>query len=138
VHRDARFGREPANAKDLHLQLSAADDLDEIPAWRQNGRGSGTPEGRAVNYPDGQLKGRSLPLRIDKIQTVQLGTIVDNKRLSAVLAMVKARQADYAPKRRRVHVARQRPSNNIDAPGCHRMGGVTRCPGSGGHLTASG
>ena len=59
-----------------------------------------------------QLNGRSLPFQMfDKIQTVQPGTIVGNKRLWAVLAMVKARQAEYAPKRQRGHVARQRPPN---------------------------
>ena len=37
---NARFGREPANAKDLHRKLCAADNLDEILAWRvwRNGR----------------------------------------------------------------------------------------------------
>jgi Winged helix-turn helix len=30
-----RFGRAPANAKDLHRPLPAADDLDEILAWRE-------------------------------------------------------------------------------------------------------
>lgn len=33
---NARFGREPANAKDLHRPLTAADDLDEILAWREH------------------------------------------------------------------------------------------------------
>jgi hypothetical protein len=84
-----------------------------------------------VNYPDGrfavQFNGRSLPFRMfDKIQTVQPGTIVDNKRLSAVLAMVKARQAEYAPKRQRGHVARQRPPNNLDAPGLPSKGRASR------------
>ena len=87
-----------------------------------------------VNYPDGrfavQFNGRSLPFRtFDKIQTVQPGAIVDNKRLSAVLAMVKARQAEYEPKRQRGHVARQRPPNNLDAPG--RLRSLSRrlfCP----------
>ena len=32
---NARFGREPANAKDLHRKLTAVDDLDEILAWRE-------------------------------------------------------------------------------------------------------
>jgi hypothetical protein len=32
---NARFGREPANPKDLHRKLIAADDLDEILAWRE-------------------------------------------------------------------------------------------------------
>ena len=30
-----RFGRDPANAKDLHRPLAPADDLDEILAWRE-------------------------------------------------------------------------------------------------------
>ena len=30
-----RFGRAPANAKDLHRALTQADDLEEIPAWRE-------------------------------------------------------------------------------------------------------
>jgi hypothetical protein len=32
---NARFGREPLNAKDLHRPLTPADDLDEILAWRE-------------------------------------------------------------------------------------------------------
>ena len=92
-----------------------------------------------VNYPDGrfavQFNGRPLPFRtFDKIQTVQPGAIVDNKRLSAVLAMVKARQAEYEPKRQRGHVARQRPPNNLDAPGLPSKGRASRVA----HLTASG
>jgi hypothetical protein len=44
-----------------------------------------------VNYPDGrfavQFNGTALGFKVfDKIQTVQPGAIVDNKRLSAVLA----------------------------------------------------
>ena len=63
-----------------------------------------------VNYPDGrfavQFRGTSLPFRMfDKVQTVQPGAIVDNKRLSSVLAMVQARQAEYPPNSRRGHVA---------------------------------
>jgi Winged helix-turn helix len=151
---NARFGREPANAKDLHRKLAVADDLDEILAWREErtvtqnltlhydrmmlilepiplARGLVRRKVEVVNYPDGrfavQFNGRSLPFRMfDKIQTVQPGTIVDNKRLSAVLAMVKARQAEYAPKRQRGHVARQRPPNNLDAPGLPSKGRASR------------
>ena len=48
-----------------------------------------------VNYPDGrfavQFNGATLGFKVfDKIQTVQPGAIVDNKRLSAVLEQVKA------------------------------------------------
>lgn len=32
---NARFGRPPTNAKDLHRPLIAADDLSEILAWRE-------------------------------------------------------------------------------------------------------
>ena len=151
---NARFGREPANAKDLHRKLTAADDLDEILAWREQrtvtqnltlhydrmmlileptplARGLVRRKVEVVNYPDGrfavQFNGRSLPFRMfDKIQTVQPGAIVDNKRLSAVLAMVKARQAEYEPKRQRGHVARQRPPNNLDAPGLPSKGRASR------------
>ena len=53
-----------------------------------------------VNYPDGrfavQFNGAPLGFKMfDKIQTVQPGAIVDNKRLSAVLEQVKAQQATY-------------------------------------------
>ena len=32
---NTRFGRDPANAKDLHRPLTQTDDLDEILAWRE-------------------------------------------------------------------------------------------------------
>jgi hypothetical protein len=145
---NARFGREPTNTKDLHRKLSAADNLSEILAWREERTITHnltlhydrmmlilepTPRARSlarkkvevVNYPDGrfavQSDGVSLPFRtFDKVQTIQPGTIVDNKRLSAVLTMVQARQAAYAPNRQRGHVARQRPPNNLEAPGVAR------------------
>src|SRR5271166_6441774 len=114
---NARFGREPANAKDLHRPLLAADDLDEILAWREErtvthnltlhydrmmllldptplARGLVRKKVEVVNYPDGrfavQFNGTALGFKLfDKIQTVQPGAIVDNKRLSAVLEQVK-------------------------------------------------
>ena len=95
-----------------------------------------------VNYPDGrfavQCNGTSLAFRVfDKIRTVQPGDIVDSKRLSTVLAVVKARQADYGPNRQRGHVARQRPPNNLEAPGATVEGASLRHdPGHGGALTA--
>ena len=151
---NARFGREPANAKDLHRKLSTADNLDEILAWREErtvtqnltlhydrmllileptcfARGLMRKKVDVVNYPDGrfavQFNGTSLAFRrFDKIQTVQPGVIVDNKRLSAVLAMVKARQAEYAASHQRGHVARQRPPNNLEAPGLPSKGRASR------------
>ena len=67
-----------------------------------------------VNYPDGrfavQFEGTTFGFTLfDKIQTVQPGAIVDNKRLSAVLAQVKAQQAAYPARQQRGHSARQRP-----------------------------
>jgi hypothetical protein len=151
---NARFGREPANTKDLHRKLSAADNLDEILAWREErtvtqnltlhydrmmlileptprARGLVRKKVEVVNYPDGrfavQFDGTSLPFRVfDKVQTVQPGAVVDNKRLSAVLAMVKARQAEYAPSRRRGPAARPRPPNNLETPGLPSKGRVSR------------
>jgi hypothetical protein len=74
-----------------------------------------------VNYPDGrfaiQFDGATLGFKVfDKIQTVQPGAIVDNKRLSAVLEQVKAQQAAYPARQERGHIARQRPPNNLEAP----------------------
>jgi hypothetical protein len=142
---NARFGREPVNAKDLHRPLTAAEDLDEILAWREErtvtlnltlqydqmlllldptpfARGLVRKKVEVVNYPDGrfavQFAGTPLPFRVfDKIQTVQPGTIVDNKRLGAALALVKEQQDGYAPHRRRYDPARARPPNNLEAPG---------------------
>ncbi len=142
---NARFGREPVNAKDLHRPLTATDDLDEILAWREErtvtrnltlqydqmmllldptpfARGLMRKKVEVVNYPDGrfavQFEATPLPFRIfDKIQTVQPGTIVDHKRLGAALALVKEQQASYAPQRRRYDPVRGRPPNNLEAPG---------------------
>jgi hypothetical protein len=72
-----------------------------------------------VNYPDGrfavQFNGATLGFKLfDKIQTMQPGAIVDNKRLSAVFEQVKAQQAAYPARQQRGHVARQRPPNNLE------------------------
>jgi hypothetical protein len=142
---NARFGRDPMNAKNLHRPLTVADDLDEILAWREErtvtlnltlqydqmmllleptpfARGLVRKKVEVVNYPDGrfavQFEGASLPFRVfDKIQTAAPGTIVENKRPGAALALVKQQQAVYAPKRRRHDPARGRPPNNLEAPG---------------------
>jgi hypothetical protein len=149
-----RFGRIPANAKDLHRPLTETDDLDEILAWREARTVTRnltlhydrmmlllepSPTALAmirkkvdvVNYPDGrfavQFEGVSLPFRVfDKIQTVQSGAIVENKRLGAALAMVKEQQDKYLPHRRRHHPARQRPPNNLEAPGMPTKGRPSR------------
>ena len=153
---NGRFGRQPANAKDLHRPLTAADDLDEILAWREErtvtqnltlhydrmmllldptplARGLVRKKVAVVNYPDGrfavQFEGTTLGFKVfDKIQTVQPGAIVDNKRLSAVLEQVKAQQAAYPARQQRGHIARQRPPNNLEAPGLPSKGGHHAAP----------
>jgi hypothetical protein len=157
---NARFGRQPANAKDVHRPLTAADNLDEILAWREPrtvtlnltlqydqmmlmleptpfARGLVRKKVEVVNYPDGrfavQFDGTSLPFRVfDKIRTVEPGTIVENKRLGAALALVQQQQATYAPDRRRYDPARGRPPNNLEAPGLRTKnrlrGGQTTAP----------
>jgi hypothetical protein len=151
---NTRFGRDPANAKDLHRPLAQADDLDEILAWREErtvtrnltlhydrmmllldptslARGLVRKKVEVVNYPDGrfavQFNGATLGFKVfDKIQTVQPGAIVDNKRLSAVLEQVKAQQAAYPARQQRGHIARQRPPNNLEAPGLPSKGRAPR------------
>ena len=54
------------------------------------------------------------------------GAIVDNKRLSAVLEQVKAQQAAYPARQQRGHTARQRPPNNLEAPGLPSKGRAPR------------
>jgi hypothetical protein len=159
---NARFGRDPANAKDLHRPLTPTDDLDEVLAWREErtvthnltlhydrmmlmldptplARGLVRKKVAVVNYTDGrfavQFNGAPLAFRVfDKIQTVDAGTIVENKRLGAVLALVKEQQAAFAPHQRRKDAARQRPPNNLEAPGLPSKGrpprrGVAAAPG---------
>ena len=154
VDYNTRFGRAPENAKDLHRKLTEADDLSEVLAWREErtvtknltlhydrmmllldptplARGLVRKTVDVVNYPDGrfavQFEGVSLSFRkFDKIQTVEPGAIVENKRLGAALAMVKQHQDTYEPHRRRYHPARQRPPNNLEAPGQPTKGRPSR------------
>jgi hypothetical protein len=142
---NARFARPALNVKNLHRALTASDKLDEVIAWREArtvtgnltlhydrmlllleptafARGLARKKVDVVNYPDGrfvvQFQGVSVPFRVfDKIQTVTQGAIVENKRLGAALALVKEHQATYAPHQRRYDPARQRPPNNLEAPG---------------------
>ncbi len=74
-----------------------------------------------------QFNGAALGFKVfDKIQTVPPGAIADNKRLPAVLEQVKAQQAAYPPRQQRGHVARQRPPNNLEAPGLPSKGRAPR------------
>jgi hypothetical protein len=140
-----RFGREPLVAKDLHRPVSADDNLDEVLAWREErtvtanlvvhydrmmllldatpvARGLARKTVEVVNYPDGRFAvqhgGAALGFRVfDKLQTVEVGAVVENKRLSEVLAHVKARQAAFPDSKRRGAAGRARAVNNLEAPG---------------------
>ena len=150
---NARFGRQPQNAKDLHRPLTSADNLDEILVWREERTVTlnltlhydrmmlmldPTPlarglAGKKVEVVNGRFairfNGTALPFRVfDKIQTVEPGAIVENKRPGAVLALVKQQQAAFAPHKRRHDPARQRPPNNLAAPGLPTKGRPPRRP----------
>ncbi len=140
-----RFGREPLVAKDLHRPVSADDDLDEVLARRERrtvtanlvvhydrmmllldatpvARGLARKTVEVVNYPDGRFAvqhgGAALGFRVfDKLQTVEVGAVVENKRLSEVLAHVKAQQAVFPDMKRRGAAGRARAVNNLEAPG---------------------
>jgi hypothetical protein len=72
-------------------------------------------------------EGVALPFRVfDKIQTVAPGAIVENKRLGAALAFARELQASYPPNRRRGDPRRQRPPNNLEAPGMPTKGRAPR------------
>ena len=151
---NGRFGRAPMNAKDLHRRLSSGDDLDEILAWREErtvthnltlhydrtmlileptvlARSLARKKVEVVNYADGRFavrcNGVDLPFRVfDKIRTVAPGAIVENKRLSEALTQVLAQQATYAASKRRHDPTRQRPPNNLEAPGLPTKGRPSR------------
>jgi hypothetical protein len=97
-------------------------------------RGLGGKKVEVVNYPDGRFavrhEGVALPFRVfDKIQTVAPGAIVENKRLGEARAFARELQASYPPMRRRGDPRRQRPPNNLEAPGMPSKGRAPRRAG---------
>ena len=151
---NARFGRAPANEKDLHRPAPARDVLDEALAWREVRAVSAnltlhydrmmlilepTPQTRllarkqveVVNYPDGRFAvrhaGVDLGFRLfDKIAVMTPGAIVENKRLGEALTYVQARQAAYPISQQRGATDRARPPNNLEAPGMPSRNGIRR------------
>ena len=129
AHYNARFGKTPANKKDLHWRLGAGDDLEDAFAWKEERTLSraltlqydrvlfilepepakaaiGKPV-TVVDYPDGRLSirynGVELDYRtFDKIRQVDQGAIADNKRLGSVLAVIRDEQLRRMPERRSV------------------------------------
>ena len=125
---NARFGKPPANRKDLHRPLRAGDDLEDAFAWKEERRLSqaltlqydkvifilepSEPAKAAIgkrvtvfDYPDGRLairhNGVDLAYRtFDKVRQVDQGAVADNKHLGAVLAMIRDEQQRRGPQRR--------------------------------------
>lgn len=132
---NSRFAKAPFNDKDLHRPLADHDDLDESLAWKEertvsnsltlqydkvifilepNDLTRGLAKNRVtiVDHADGRLairhKGVDLPYRtFDRLQRVDQGAIVENKRLGTVLTYIAERQKEMdmtrskkAPKRR--------------------------------------
>ena len=125
---NARFGKVPANRKDLHRRLDPGDDLDDAFAWKEERTLSraltlqydkvlfilepSEPAKAAIgkrvsviDYPDGRVsiryKGVELAYRtFDKIRHVDQGAIADNKQLGAVLAMIRDEQLRRGPEGR--------------------------------------
>jgi hypothetical protein len=115
-----RFGKEPANAKNLHRPVRPEEDLTEAFAWREErtvsgsltvqydkmlflleeneiSRASARKRVTIKDYPDGRVvisyKGHPLPYRtFDKARQITQGAIVDIKRLGTVLSVIKQSQ----------------------------------------------
>src|SRR5690242_13494972 len=126
---NARFGRPPRDARDLHRPLAPHDDLDGALTWREErtvtgsltlhynkvlflleptdvARGLARKRVTVHEFPDGRLairhKGRDLPYRtFDKLRRVDQAAVVENKRLGAVLAHIRERQAETVRRRNR-------------------------------------
>jgi hypothetical protein len=138
----ARFARPPRTPKDLPRAVRPDEDLRETLAWREERtvthnltvqydtilfllepteltRSLARKRVMVVNYPDGDLRirwrGVDLPFRsfFDKLQTVEPGAIVDNKRLGSVLEWIKDRQTAYGPAWNSSHPKRRRTANNL-------------------------
>jgi transposase len=117
---NSKFARAPAHDRDLHRPLAGMTDLGDILCWRETRRVSQQlvvhynrmkftlhptditarlvgQEVEVYDFPDGRLEIRwkGLPLVyavFDQLQRVSHAAIVENKRLSEVLAWIKARQ----------------------------------------------
>ncbi len=117
---NAKFAKEPANPTNLHRSLTELDQLDEILTWQEDRTVSRSltlqydrvvyllePTGlakdlqrkkvRLYHYSDGTLVIKhgnvALPYKVfDKVRQVKQADIVSNKRLGAVLKLIKQRQ----------------------------------------------
>ncbi len=128
---NARFGKEPRDAKDLHRPLSVGDDLADIFAWREERTVSNSltlqydkvlfllepneitrQRVTVVDYPDGRLairyRGLDLPYTtFDKLRQVSQAAIVENKHLGAALAFIREQQRQTPQQRSKKAPRRQ-------------------------------
>jgi hypothetical protein len=133
---NARFGKPPFDVTDGHRPLVEPFKLDNVFAWKEERTVSNAltlqydkvlfllepneftrPLARkrvtVLDYPDGRLaiqyEGRDLPYKaFDKLQKVNQAAIVENKRLSEVLAYVAERQKEFEHKMRSKKAPRRR------------------------------
>ena len=126
---NARFAKPARRPEDLHRPPAPGDDLGEALTWREERTVTGsltlhynkvlfllepTDVARHLarkrvtvhEFPDGRVairhRGTDLPYRVfDKLRRVDQAAVVDNKRLGAVLAVIRERQAETARKRNR-------------------------------------
>src|SRR6267378_4345754 len=133
---NARFAKAPFEERDLHRPLAGDDDLDDAFAWKEERTVSmnltlqydkilfilePVEQAKAaigkrvtvVDYPDGRLsiryKGIELAYRtFDKIQQVDQGAIIENKRLGAALTFIREEQLRREPQRRSTKAPRRR------------------------------
>lgn len=120
---NAKFGKEPLNSRNAHRPLPSDEALDDIFCWHEDRTVShnltfqynkilylivDNVENRKLarkkvtifDYPDGSIKikyeGQDIPYNIlhDRLQTVDPGQIVENKRLGNVLAFIQTKQAE--------------------------------------------
>lgn len=125
---NARFGKVPANPKNLHRAMSRFDQLDDEFTWQvertlsqaltlqydkvlfilEPSEAAQSAIGKrvtVVDYPDGKIairyKGQDLAYRtFDKIRRVHQAAVIENKRLGPMLAMIKAYQDSQPPQKR--------------------------------------
>jgi hypothetical protein len=138
---NARFAKEPRDAKNLHRPMSSTENLDDVFAWKEERTVSSsltlqydkvlflldpTPIAcdlrrkrvTVADYPNGQLKifhnGVELPYRrYDKIQHVSQSSIVENKHLGAVLSHIRCLQQQRGAQRSQSAPRRQSQANNM-------------------------
>ncbi|CAN7343406.1 ISNCY family transposase [Phenylobacterium sp. LjRoot219] len=133
---NTRFGKVPANPKDLHRPMSPRDQLDDEFTWQvertlsqsltlqydkvlfivepsETAQSAIGKRVTVVDYPDGRIairyQGEELAYRtFDKIRKVNQAAVVENKRLGSLLEMIKAYQDTQPPPARSCKAPKRR------------------------------